>query len=306
MKKQSSISTAALHLLTGGATTHLVQNIATRTGLRNKGVAKSIANSFAGGIKGVHDTSLKAKVMSGVRGTLAPDLEIMHHEAWNAGNKLAPVYNGMHPRAKAGLRMLAEGKFDRFSKLKSRMKFDKATVDKLDSLQDKIPVRKALLASPKTADNMKKMFEDKNSPILSNIVKNIGRGKVPVKSAPGAPSTKLPVIAGTGAGILAGDYATSMVNAIKNSSIVPAVKNNKYLKGAVDKLHHLIIHHPMEKGYANPGRDFIHGVKNRIMEFGWSPTSQTLKHTASRFAENLEKGFIDSRKVKDTVEKIKG
>lgn len=306
MKKQSSLSAAALHFLTGGATTHLVQNVATRTGLRNKGVAKSIADNFASGIKGVHDTSLKAKVMSGVRGTLAPDLEIMHHEAWNAGNRIAPLYNKMHPRAKVGLRMLAEGKFDRFAKLKSRMKFDESIATKLDLVQDKIPISKALKYSPEEANRMKEVFADKNSPILSNIVKRIGRGKLPAKSAPGAPSTKLPALVGTGAGVLAGDYVTSTINAIKNSSIIPAVKNNKYMKKIIDKLHSVMIRKPIKQGYANPDKDFVHGFKNRAMEFGWNPTSQTLKHTASKVANNLEESSIDSKKVKDTLGKIKG
>lgn len=297
MQKQSSLTAAALHFLTGGATTHIVQNIATRTGIRNKRIAQSVADHFASGMKGVHDNSLKAKFLSGVRGTLAPDLEILHHEAWNAGNKLGPVLDKVGPRAKAGLRMLAEGRTDRFNKLKSRMRFDTETVQKLDAAQNHVSVRAALKASPETASKMKALFSDKNTPLLSNITRNIGRGKLPKVQAPGAPSTKLPALVGTGVGIAAGDFATAGVNAIKNSSMIDAVKNNKYLSKGVNKLHGLIVHHPLEKGYANPGRDFVHGLKNRVMEFGWSPVSQTLKHTSSQVAKNLEEGHVNSSKL---------
>ena len=298
LEKSSSLSAATLHFLTGGATTHIAQNIATRAGIRSKHVASTVANSFASGIKGVHDTSVRAKLLSGLRGTLAPDLEIMHHEAWRLGNKLGPIINSVSPRTRAGLRMLSEGKFSKFNKLKSHMKFTNEIAEAVDQAQKVISVRAALKFSPRTAANMETVANSRDNPFLSNIIKNIHRGKLPAKHSAGPPSEYLPTMAGVGSGLLVGDIATAGVNAIKNSSNIDAVKKNKYLGKVVDKLHNIIIKHPVEKGWTNPHGNFLHGFNNKVLEYGWSPTSQTLKHTSSEVARTLEDGHIDPSKVR--------
>jgi hypothetical protein len=268
LEKQSS-------LLAGTAISHLAQNIATNQALKSKKVAKYLANSFTEGYHGVVNKSFKAKAARSATSVITPDVAAAHTAAHEAGGHLSEVLHGATKRQRAAARMAVEGKFDTLKKL--NMHEDPVVKAVHGVLQKHLPTIKNL--SDKHLGELSKLWKDKSHPLLSNIAKNIGHGKVPVGSnfVPGKHTQALPLLSAMSVAPI--EPGAAILDGAKALAGSKAVQGNKYGKKAVDFLKKTFITNPLKHGAES--KVPVGGFKHEAYKYLGNPTSAHLKRTAA-------------------------
>lgn len=269
-------------LLGGAALTHIVQNVATNQAIKNKHVAKYLANSLTQGYHGVVDTSLKAKAMRSAASILIPDVAAAHKAAHQAGGALKEALHGSTPRQRAASRMAVEGRFDKLRKYKMH---EDPVVNKVHALVQKHLPSVTNLSSTQTA-HAEALWKDKSHPLLSNIAKNIGRGNTPVGSQfkPGQLTQHLPALSSAAAAVV--EPSAALIDGAKALAGSKVVQANKYGKKAVDMLQKTFITDPIKKGL-NSMQD-VKGIKHQASKFLFNPTSAHLKRTAAALKQTTD------------------
>lgn len=280
--------------LVGMGLTHLGQNPSTRVGLRSPKFGQSVADSFRQGMDGVHDGSLKARAASALRSVAAPDLEIIKHKAGELGKAVGPRVKELPVRAQAGLRMISEGRFNDFSKLRKHMGLTVAHEQSISHIVKQVgeshgvPVEGMLASSKAEKDKLEKLWKSPDPPVLSNITSHLSHGKPAEKPIAGLPSVGKRIATGAATGLL--DPAAGLVNAGKLSILSDAVKNNKYGKKLLDFAEKTFVKKPAASGWEHPSDNgFSTGLKNKAYEYLVNPTSATIKNTSSSIHEALRR-----------------
>lgn len=273
----------AASLVGGALITHLAQNAGTAAALKNKHVAKYLANSFAQGAKGVMDKSLKSKAGRAVLGAGLPDIAVAHKTMHDLGHSMKGILEHASNKQKVGLRMLTEG---RFSDLKKHGLHKDQLIQKAHEHLSKHLGLPKLEHLVEKSDKIEHLWKDKSHPLLSNISKHISRGKVGEGKhiVPGKLTAK-PVIGGALASF-AVDPAAGTLNTAKSLMSSKKVTENKYGKKVVDMLHNQFIKHPIEAGIKAKGK--ISELKNKAYKFGVNPLSANLKRTSSALTDALK------------------
>lgn len=263
-------------LLVGLGLGHLAQNLLTRGALRNPSVGKSIATSFANGVAKSHEAGIKANITRGVRSAVAPDVEFLHTQANEIGHALSDHLAKMHPRTKAGLRMLSEGRVESFKKLEHR-------------IPDSAAIHKALKVHPLTSDistighRTGEVMRSKDHPLLSNIVARFGRAK-PSEHLAAGHAPQAPGVIGSLA-MTAAEPGVGALSSLKTLSQTNVVKQNPVGHKINKMVQDVFVKNPIKKG--------IHEAKNHIenntilskikevgYDYGVNSTSASLKRTS--------------------------
>lgn len=267
-------------LLGGAAITHVIQNVATNQALKNKGVAKYLANSLSQGFHGVVDTSLKEKMRRSAASILTPDISAAHKAAHDAGGKLKDILSKATKRQAAAARMAVEGRFDKLQKYKMG---DDPIVQKVQGLaKDYLPT---LSDISKGANNqsLRDLWKDKSHPLLSNIAKNIGRGEVPKgpNFKPGNLNQTVPTLSSIAIAPL--EPSAAIIDSTKALAGSSVVQSNKYGKKAVDFLQKTFIETPVRHG--SEALSEVKGFKHEASKFLINPTSAHLKRTTAAISQ---------------------
>lgn len=262
-------------LLAGTALSHLAQNIATNQALKSKKVAKYLANSFTEGYHGVVNKSFKAKAARSATSVITPDVAAAHTAAHEAGSSLSEILGKATNRQRAAARMAVEGRFDTIKKL--HMHDDPVVKAVHGVIQKHLPTVKDL--SDKHFGDMGKLWKDKSHPLLSNIARNIGRGKTPVGSnfVPGKHTQAIPLLSSLSVAPI--EPGAAILDGAKALAGSKAVQGNKYGKKAVDFLKKTFVTNPLKSGVDSKGH--VGGLKHEAYKFLANPTSAHLKRTAA-------------------------
>jgi len=262
-------------LLAGTVLSHLAQNIATNQALKSKKVAKYLANSFTEGYHGVINKSLKAKAARSATSVITPDVAAAHKAAHDAGSHLSDLLHKATKRQRAAARMVVEGRFDTVQKL--HMHEDPVVKAVHGVIQKHLPTLKNL--GDKHYGEMAKLWHDKSHPLLSNIAKNIGRGKTPVGSnfVPGKHTQAIPLLSSLSVAPI--EPGAAVLDGAKALAGSKAVQGNKYGKKAVDFLKKTFVTDPLKHGVDSKG--LVGGARHEAYKYLANPTSAHLKRTAA-------------------------
>lgn len=266
-------------LLAGAALTHLVQNVATNQALKNKKVAKYLANSLTQGYHGVVDTSIKAKATRAAASVVVPDVAAAHKAAHQAGASLKDILSGATNRQRAASRMAVEGKFEQLKKYKMH---EDPVVKKVQDLAAKhLPTLNDI--SKGASKSLSDLWKDKTHPLLSNIAKNIGRGEVPKgpQFKVGNMNQTLPTLSSIAIAPI--EPSAAAIDGIKALAGSSAVQSTQTGKKAVDFLRKTFIDDPLKKGMKAAAE--VKGLKHEASKFLLNPTSAHLKRTAAAVSQ---------------------
>lgn len=278
---------AILSELAGLAGFHLGSNALVRTLLRSKKAGKRIADSFAQGTRGIIDGSAYRRAGSTLQSMVAPEMEILYHQASELGRKLQDHLPSTHPRVQAGLRMLSKGQFNRYDRLKKHMGMSPSIEAAIDHYADAagtihgIPFRKIMDAPPHIKSQIEEIWHDPNHPLLSNVLSRISKGSIHAsREIKGKLNEYAPLAAqALTAGI---DQVGAGLNALKTMTLIDKVKRVPYLGAGIDRVEDYFTKHQAEIGRAHPGfNKYLYGAKNRLMEFGANAASASIKNTSA-------------------------
>lgn len=279
LEKSSSIIASA-------AATHLAQNIATNQALKNKSVAKYLANSFSQGAHGVVDTSKKSRAIRGVSAALTPDISAAHTTAHRAGQAMSEVLGRASKRQKVGIRMITEGRFDDL--VKHNLHKDPIVQEAHSQIRKHMPGIPDLAQVEKHKDrlsNLRKLWKDKSHPILSNVMSNISRGSKPVGDQfKSGRLTQKDTIAGSLAAAIAEPVAGG-IDAAKTLMVSKTVTGTKVGKAVADFGHNTFVKSPVKKGLSGVVPT---GVKHEAYKFAVNPVSAHLKRTTAALKSAVE------------------
>ena len=283
LEKQSS-------LLAGAIGTHIAQNVFTRYLVRTPEAAQKLANSFASGYHGVVDNSWGHKALSIVAGAASPDLAIMHKQMHALGSALGPHLRMLTPRQQVGVRMIAEGKFQHLVAQGHHRDPAIQNIARMISLHTKMPIHNIGDLSQEGAKKLEEVWHSPEHPLLSNIARRIGRGKLPEVSKPAQAQSLLHAgIGAVSAGLV--DPAAGLLNSAKTFASSHYAERNKYIAHASRLMREHLIEHPIMQGAKQHGEDFLRGIKNRAVEFGVNPMTASLKHTSSAITDAWKKAL---------------
>lgn len=308
LEKQSSASGLVLW--------HLGQNAATRKMLRSKAVGGRIADAFQQGVHGVHEGSLKRKATSVATSVVSPEVEALYRKANQVGQSVGPELKALPRRAQVGLRQLSEGRFADFDKLQGRMGLTeghKSTFHKVLShaSPEVANAVKTVQNAPASVKSLaQRQWTSPDHPILSNVVSGLSRGKAsPSKPVSGAMRQSSPLLSQVATAAV--DAPGAVMNAVKASTLIDKVRNNKYLGKAIGKIEHHFTTHQAQVGAANPGiNKFKGGLKNFASEYVVNPMSHSIKNTSatlsriSQLAKNPEDVTQALSKGKSVADKL--
>lgn len=273
--------------IAGGIAAHLAQNLVSKTAIRSSAVGKSLGTAFANGVKGVSDKGIGHTLKHGVMGAVSPDIAVMHKSMSTFGNKAAPILNSMSPREKVSLRHLSRGNF---VKLHDSGLHKNPNVQKIVDLahtHTSLGIGKLSDLSREGAAHLETVWKSKDHPILSNLAKHIGEGRASATATAGKASIKA---SGVGAALSSVvDPASGVLSSAKTFAASHFSDSNKYLAKAKGLVEKTFVKTPISKGFNSPGKDFLHGVKNRASELMVNPVSSSLKHTSSAISETFRK-----------------
>lgn len=266
-------------LIAGAALTHIVQNVATNQALKNKKVAKYLANSLTQGYHGVVDTSIKAKATRAAASVVVPDVAAAHKAAHQAGASLKDILSGATNKQRAAARMAIEGKFEQLKKYK--MHEDPIVKRVQDLASEHLPTLNDI--SKGSSKTMSDLWRDKTHPLLSNIAKNIGRGEVPKgsKFKPGSMNQTLPTLSSLAVAPL--EPSAAAIDGIKALAGSSAVQSTRAGKTAVDFLRKTFVDDPLKKGLSSTVE--VKGLKHEASKIFLNPTSAHLKRTAAAVSQ---------------------
>lgn len=262
-------------IIGGAVATHLVQNLATRTAFKSPSVGKSIANSFANGLKGGHESGVVPSLKRIGRSVAVPDVEIAHREATRAGIALRDHINPLPDRAKAGLRMLSEGRVDAYQKLKNRIPEESRSKIEGIARNVNLPVDKV--------KGLKEMWRSPDHPMLSNVVSRLGRGKAAESIKPGMPSHKPGTVAAALSSVA--DVGGGALSTAKMLTQSKRVQESSIGKKLIGKAHEILLRNPVKKGFTQGTEGKVIKGLSRLKEVGYdlgvNSTSASLKRSSS-------------------------
>lgn len=266
-------------LIAGAAITHLAQNVATNQALKNKSVAKYLANSLSQGYHGVVDTSLKSKITRGLSSIITPDVSAAHKAAHEAGGELRTILQNASKRQKAAARMAVEGRFEDIKKYKLA---DDPIVKSVQTLASKhLPTVKDIANAD--SQTLRNLWNDKSHPLLSNIAKNIGRGEIPNGSQfkPGSMNQTIPTLSSIAIAPL--EPSAAALDITKALAGSKTVQGNKYGKMATDFIQNTFINNPVKKGLNSVSE--VKGLGHQASKLLVNPTSAHLKRTSAAITQ---------------------
>lgn len=283
LQKESSLTAAAL--------AHLAQNLTTKAMLQSKRAGRRFARAFQTGAEGGHDSSLTRKLTSAAASLVSPEMEVMYREANKLGQKMAPHLPGMSPRAKVGLRQITEGRVDDYARLKHRMKLGPVEQAGMDTAMGaiehhfRIPVKQMMNADPIAQKELRQAFHSDTQPILKNYVGQMTRPAGRIRKFKEGPMHEATPMAHQATALIA-DPIAGALNVAKTAPLIKRVKENKYLKGPIEKVEDYFTTHQAELGAAKPGIDqFKHGFKNKVFEYVVNPMSANIKNTSATITD---------------------
>lgn len=265
------------NLVIGAILSHVAQNVATKKALSNPTVGRYIADGFNEGVKGVVNSSAKAKATRITAGALVPDVELMHKELHALGTHLRPHIKPLSLPDKAALRHAF-----RFGKVPNKY-VNKLQDPKfrpiLDSLKNHKHLKELGISDETFSGKAKQIWKDKNHPLLSNIASQVGRNNPTGKHFKPARlnSGDLAIGSGLAAAI---DPGAGLVDGVKTIAGSKTITKNKYGRLAVDWLRDKFVKKPIEKGLHQPGKKFD-SAKDKAFEYLISPTSMSLSRTSA-------------------------
>lgn len=270
-------------LIGGAIATHLLQNIGVQKALSSKRTAQYLADSFTEGVHGVVNNSARAKATRIATGAALPDVAAAHKTMHEVGRAMSPTLKDATPRQRAAIRMMTQGKFDRVQRLGLH---NDPVVQKVHGEMSKHVPLPPLDASLEKLKGAQSLWHDKDHPILSNILKNSGRGKVPKGDhfVPASATAKLPALGAATSALV--DPAAGMLNGAKAMAVSKAVTQNKYGAKAVGMLQNQFVKNPIKAGLSNPTYN-SKSLAHKAYQYGVNPVSANLKSTSSALASKL-------------------
>jgi uncharacterized protein YbjQ (UPF0145 family) len=263
-------------MLGAAGVAHVAQNLSNRFALRSKSQGKALAESFANGIRGGHKGGAAEAVKRGLRTVVAPDLELMHKAVNELGHKMKGQVEGMHPRAKVGLRMLSEGRAGAYQKLQGRIP------EEARLKAEGVAKGLGLPTSTTAHKDLAEIWKSPKHPLLSNVVAKLGRGRPSANlvaghhpSSPGLVSSAALTVAEPVAGAITGAKMLAETKAVQGTTVG---------KKFVDKVRSLMVAKPAAKGF-NQGQGVakhtaLDKLKESAMDFGVSSTSASIQRTS--------------------------
>lgn len=271
----------AASLILGTIAAHVGQNLATKAAFKSKAMGKSIATSFANGMKGGHEAGFVAGAKRVARSVTMPDVEIAHREANKLGLSIRDRVDPLPDRAKAGLRMLSEGRVDAYNKLKSRIPEDAR--GKAESIATHIGL------PLESAKNVKDAWQSPKNPLTSNVISRFSRAKPSEHLNPGMPSHK----PGTAAAAMLGfvDPGAGMVSTAKMMTQSKRVQESKLGSKLIDKVHAILLRSPAEKGLKEGLAGRSPSGLAKLKEVGNDLVVNSTSTSLRRTARDLGSGF---------------
>lgn len=285
----------------GAALGHLTQNAITSLALRNKSVAKHLADHFATGYAGKSANSLKSKVGGALTHAVAPDISIAAKGANKLGKQLRRYEPFLDKKDKVALRMASEGRFSDIHKYKLH---ERPMVQRVMGRLGKSHGvdLDAVLKSDKTHD-LEKVWQDKKHPLLSNISSNITKGK-PIAGATHKTVRTTGALASS-LGLAIAEPGTGALSAVKHLASSATVRKNKIGGALTHHIENMMVKNPVKKGWEQ-GKDYKDNAGKKLFEHVVSPTSAHLQRTSaavSGVVKNAEiKGMVKAAREKLEVE----
>lgn len=267
----------ASSILATSAAVHLAQNLTTRQLLKSPKFAKSLGTNFANGVKGIVDTSKVTAAKNFIGGMLSPDSIIAKNSAHKLGSSLAPALKGMDKKQLAALRMASKGKVGPL--IRRGLHKDTQVLDIAKSIENhtKMPLHSILSKAEGNVPKIKSMFNDRNLPLLSNIGKNLGKGRASTSATmqPGTLGNKSLLAGSFTSAIL--DPAAGVLNSVKSLTSTDRFASSKIGSAITNKAHEILLKNPIRKGFQSEG---VNKLKNKAYELSVNPVSANLERTS--------------------------
>jgi hypothetical protein len=222
------------------------------------------------GTKGVTDVTPSTLVKRTLMGTFLPEVDAMRNSAHAAGMALKPHLDKMSPRQKYGLSLLSQGHHKRF--IEKGFHKDPAIQAAWDAASSKYP---GLASVEELLQKGGAKLNDKKTPLISNVMKNLHTGKMYPnhKYVPGSP-TSMPGIVGSAAALVK-DPVLGAIGLGKNIAEHPVVTNSHIGHAIHKKLTESFVTAPIKQGLANPTRK--EGVSDMMSSLLVNPVPTHLK-----------------------------
>jgi len=298
LEKQSS-------LIAGAAVTHLAQNAAVKAALSNKSVGKYVGHSFNEGVHGVVDKSIGGYAKRIGAAALTPEIGSLHSELHHLGKKMAPHLEGMSLKQRAVLHSaVSKGKIpSRYSEFAKDPKVLGAYGIAQQHAKKQGMNLPSLSNLASKQNGLSKLWQDKDHPLLSNIAKNVGSGKVnaskfkkgTLSAKEGFVGSAIAGVAEPSAGLLDGLKAAVSSKKFTDSKIggkITKMLNDKFVKA------------PIKKGFEHPNA-YTNKLKNTASDIVSNPLVGNLQRASSAISGALDPVKPPVAKAVSTFSKVK-